>query len=675
MVSSNNARGNRAPRRTTGASSGPGSSSHSPRSSEAGSKRPAASLGQGPARSAPSRSSRPFVVRTAGGDSGRRPPTSSPQGARPPQAGGRRQFQGGNRNGGFPRRNGSALPQLTEVPVTPNTGEPVLRFVALGGLDAVGRNCSYYEYGDEIVMVDVGIQFPGENTPGIDYIIPNMASIEPKKKNVRGLIITHGHYDHFAAIHYLIEKMGNPIIYASQFTKAMIEKRHEEFRTAPKLRFQVVTDGSVVQISEHFKAEFFSVEHAIPESLGFILETPAGNMVSFGDYRIEIDEEGTPHKLEIFEKLAQRGVHSLFMDSTRAEVAGHNPSEKIVEANLDRLIKEAEGRVIIGTFSSLVDRLIQIIGIAKKHGRKVAITGRSMITNLDIAKNLGYMKGLTDVLIRPEDINKHRDSQVLVISTGTQGEPNSGFMRMGSGEHRLLQLKSTDTIIFSSSVIPGNEWGVQELHDAISRQVGALYHFRLLDIHSGGHAHAGDHELVLEIIKPKFIVPIHGYYFMRKTFEQIAVRAGLKKEQVILTDNGRIGEIYPDRFTLTNEKVPTSYVIVDGGTIGDVEDAVLRDRLTLSQEGMLVVILTVDRQTKRLIKTPDIMSRGFIHVRDNREIMDEITRRLRATMSRVPEGTKPDIDYFKSLVREQVGQYIFQKTKRRPMLLPVVIEV
>lgn len=551
----------------------------------------------------------------------------------------------------------------------------MLRFVPLGGLSEIGRNCSYYEYGDEIVIVDVGIQFPEDATPGIDYIIPNMASIEPKKKNVRALIITHGHYDHFAAIHYLIEKMGNPVIYTSQFAKAMIEKRHEEFPNAPKLRFQIVTDGSKARISEHFEVEFFAVEHTIPESLGFLLSTPVGNMVSFGDYRVDIDENGTPHKLEVFEKLAKRDVHSLFMDSTRAEATGHNPSEKVVEANLERLIRDAQGRVILATFSSLVERLIQIIHIGKNLGRKVAVTGRSMTTNIEIAKNLGYMKGLTEHMIRPEDIGKYKDHQLLIISTGTQGEPGSGFMRMAAGEHRLLKLKNTDTIILSSSVIPGNERGVQNLHDAISRHVGALYHYRLLDIHAGGHAHGGDHELVLQIIKPKFIVPIHGYYFMRKTFQQIAEHAGLKREQVILTDNGRISEIYEDKFIITDQKVPVSYVIVDGAGVGDVEEVVLRDRMTLADEGMMVIILALDRQTGRLIKAPDIISRGFIYLRDNQALIDEMRKRLRSILERIPGGKKVEVDYLKTLVRDQISQFLYQKTKRRPMILPVVIEI
>jgi len=547
--------------------------------------------------------------------------------------------------------------------------------VPLGGLGEIGRNCSYYEYGDEIVIVDVGIQFPEDATPGIDYIIPNMSSIEPKKQNVRGLIITHGHYDHFAAIHYVIEKMGNPVIYASKFTKAMIEKRHEEFPMAPKLRFQIVTDGSKVRISEHLEAEFFAIEHSIPESLGFVLGTPVGNMVSFGDFRVDIDRDGIPHGLEVFEKLRDRGVHSLFLDSTRAEASGHNPSEQVVTDNIERLIAGAKGRIILATFSSLVDRLIEIIAMADRHKRKVAVMGRSMVTNMEIAKNLGYLKGVTNHIIKPEDINKYKDSDVLVITTGTQGEPNSGFMRMAAGEHRMLRLKQTDTIIFSSSVVPGNERGVQNLHDAISRQVDEMYHFRIADIHSGGHAHGGDMEIVLQIIQPKFIVPIHGYYFMRKSFQKIAEKVGMRRDQVILTDNGQINEISENSFVPTDEKVSTAYVIVDGSGIGDVEEVVLHDRVILSQEGMFEVILTLDKQTGRLVKAPDIISRGFIHLRENSTFIDEVRKRIRSIMERIPSGKKVEVDYVKTLIRDQIGQFIYQQTKRRPMLLTVVIEI
>ena len=601
--------------------------------------------------------------------------------ARPQRFGG-----GGAHRGGFGGRGrgsnmGPAPIKLNkwaapEAPKEPIVQDPdALRFVPLGGHEEVGRNCSYYEYKNEIVVVDAGIQFPEENTPGIDYIIPNVSSLVPKKENVRAIILTHGHYDHIAAIHYMIEKLGNPIIITSQFTKAMVEKRHEEFVNAPKLHFEVVTHGSKVKISENFTAEFFKVEHTIPEALGFMLTTPVGKMVSLGDYRLDIDRQGNPQNTEVYEWLATQNIHSLHLDSTRAEAPGHGPSEYIVEDNLERLIREAEGRVIVATFSSLVDRLMQIMAIADKLGKKVAVQGRSMITNLDIARNLGYLKGKADHFIDIEDIGKYKDHEIMILITGAQGEPNAGLMRVAKGEHRSVRFKPTDTVIFSSSVVPGNEWGVQELQDKVSRQVKAIYTYRTVAIHTGGHAYGGDHELVIGLVKPKFIVPIHGYFMFRNALVAIAEKAGLNRDQVKLMDNGIVCSLTEDGFEITKEEVDSSYVTVDGLSVGDVEEMVLRDRLMIGSEGFIAMVITVDRHTGKLIKMPDVITRGFIHVRENGALIDEVKRRIQNIVTRIPDSANADMDYIKSAVREQINQFLWVKTKRRPMLLPIVIEL
>lgn len=621
-------------------------------------------------------------------------------GARGPRAQGRGPGQGGGRPGGQgrggPRRPGqggggrgrgprkdSAPPGADKwvVPATPSTpfvhDPEAVRFVPLGGLEEIGRNCSYYEYGNEIVIVDVGIQFPEDNTPGIDYIIPNVSSLEPKKENIRGIILTHGHYDHIAAIHYVIGRLGNPIIYTSQFTKAMVEKRHEEFPNAPRLRFQVVKHGDKVRISDHMEAEFFSIEHTIPESLGFMLRTPVGNMVSFGDYRLDIGKDGMPHNLEVFEKLAGAGVHTLFLDSTRAEFPGHGPSEESVQDNVEALIKGAKGRIVIATFASLVDRLIQIMDIADKLGKKVAINGRGMITNMDIAKNLGYLKGRTDHLIPVEDIGRYKDHELIILTTGAQGEPNAGLWRMAKGEHRFVTFKPTDTVIFSSSVVPGNEWAVQELQDAVARLVGDMFtSSNSLRIHAGGHAYGGDQQLVMEIIKPKFVVPIHGYFFMRKTFLPLAEAAGMSREQVRLMDNGQVASLTEDAFVITKEKVNAAYVTVDGLGVGEVDQTTLRDRVQLSEEGFIAMIVTLDRQTGRLLRAPEIVMRGFLGARDTQNAANEIGRRVQNIIGRIPDsGKKLDAEFVRNTLREQINQFVWVQTKRRPMLLPIVIEL
>ncbi len=550
-----------------------------------------------------------------------------------------------------------------------------VRFAALGGMEEIGRNCSFFEYKNEIVIIDAGIQFPEEETPGIDYIIPNASYIQSKKENVRGIILTHGHYDHIAAIHYLIEKFGNPIIYASRFTKAIVEKRHEEFTNAPKLKFETVTNGSKVKISENFEAEFFEVGHTIPESLGFILKTPAGNMVSFGDFRLETDKEGKPEDLETFEKLGKRDIHTAFVDATNAEFPGFTLSERVVESEIEALIKNSKGRVIIASFASLVDRLLEIIKIADKLGRKVALNGRSMVSNINIAKNLGYLKEKSQNMVPLEEINKYKDEKIVILTTGSQGEPTAGLMRMVNGEHRIVKFKPTDTIIFSSSVVPGNERSIQALQDNIARQVDEVYNSKLLDIHSSGHAKGDDIKLVLRMVKPKFVVPIHSYFYKRKAVIKLAKETGIEKDRVIMLDNGQVASITKDKFTITNEIVPASYVMVDGLGVGDVEEVVLRDRLNLAQEGMIVMILTVQRHNGRLVKSPDIISRGFIYLKENKEILEEIRKKLRGIIARIPGYQEVEADYIKTLIRDQIGQYIYNKTKRRPMILPVIIEI
>lgn len=585
-----------------------------------------------------------------------------------------------NRGSGYQGRNskpyGSPIQKVQEVisPLKTQNTDENLRFVALGGLDEVGRNCSFFEYKNEIVVVDVGIQFPEEETPGIDYIIPNVTYLEPKKQNIRGIIFTHGHYDHIHALPYLLEKLGNPIIYTALFTKQMIEKRCEEFPNIPKPKFQVVKDGDVIKLSENFSAEFFAISHTIPDGLGFILNTVAGKIAHFGDFRLETDKSGKPINLGAFDRLAKLDIHSIFVDSTNAFKDGFSISERIVEENLEQLFKGAKQRLIVTCFSSLVDRIIEMFKIADKLGRKIALNGRSMKDNVQIAQSIGYLKPGKGQLIALEEANNYPDNKVMILTAGAQGEANSGFMRIVNGEHRIISLKKTDTVIFSSSVIPGNERSVQALQDNVSRQVDELYNTKLLDIHSSGHACSEDLKLVIDIIKPKFVIPVHAYYFMRKHVKHLAKEVGYNPDQVVILENGQVAHLTKDGFDITKENVPTSYVMVDGSGIGDVEEVVLRDRLALAEEGMIVIIVTIDKMTGRMLKNPDIISRGFIYLKENKELLDEMRRKLRIIIEKMP-NQETDPDYLKMMMREQVGQFVYQKTKRRPMVLPVMIEV
>ncbi len=550
-----------------------------------------------------------------------------------------------------------------------------VRLVPLGGLEEVGRNCSFLEYKNEIVIIDMGLQFPEEETPGIDYIIPNVDYLEKRKQNIAAIILTHGHYDHIGALPHVLGRLGNPPIYATSITKAIIEKRADDFPNAPKMNIQIVKNGDEMKLSNNFTALFFGVPHTIPETTGVMMKTPIGNIVHFADFRLDYDDEGNPHGLEEFEKLGKMGVHTFMVDSTNAEKPGHSVSEKTVEKNLEEIFRAAEGRIVVATFSSLITRIAEIIKIAEKLGRKVALNGYSMKTNIQIAQNLGFVKAKEGTLISVEEVSKFKDDKVMILSTGAQGESNAGLMKIINGEHRHIKIKPGDTFVLSSSVIPGNEKSVQTVKDNLARQGAIVFHSALVDIHSSGHAPKGDIKLIIELLKPKFLMPVHGYYFMRAANGQTARDAGVAKDNVRLMDNGEVAELTKDSFKVTKETVPAFYVMVDGLGVGDVEEVVLRDRRALAQEGMIVIILAIDRDKGKILKNPDIISRGFIYLKENQEMLDEIRKRIRSLMQRLPNYREIEPDYLKTLIRDQVGQFLYTKTKRRPMILPVIIEI
>jgi len=555
------------------------------------------------------------------------------------------------------------------------SGEPIVRFIALGGLEEVGRNMMFFEYKDEIIAIDAGLQFPEETTPGIDFIIPNISYLEAKKKNVRALIITHGHLDHIGAIPYIMDKIGNPPIYTTGLNRAMINRRQEDFPNAPKLEFEIVKDGEIRQISENFKVEFFSTAHTIPDSIGVILDTPVGKMVHPGDFRVNYDAEGNSQNMDIWEKIGKQKIHTLLLESTGADKEGHSLSERIVEAEIEKIFKKVEGRIIVATFASLLDRLSEIIKIAEKYNRKIFISGYGMKTNIQIAQNLGVMKIKKETIIPLDEINKYKDDKVVLLCTGAQGESNASLMRIINGDHKQVQIKKGDTIILSSSVVPGNERSVQILLDDIARQGGIIYHSRMVDIHSSGHAPQEDLKIVMKAVKPKFYTPVHGYYFMRWRNARLAQESlKLKPEETPIVDNGQVLLLSKNAARISEEMVPSYYVMVDGLGVGDVGEVVLRDRRVLAQEGMVVIIATLDRHTGRFLKNPDIISRGFIYLKENKELVEEIRKRIKAMVTRVP-SQQIDADYIKAMIRDQIGQFLYNKTNRRPMILPVVIEV
>ncbi|MDP2676098.1 MAG: ribonuclease J [bacterium] len=554
--------------------------------------------------------------------------------------------------------------------------EGLLRVIALGGLGEVGRNMTLLEYKDQIIIVDVGFRMPEENMPGIDYIIPNVDYLKNRKQNIVGVLMTHGHYDHIGAIPYLVERLGYPTFYGAALTKAIVMKRQDDFRHLKKLDFEEVKNGDVITLG-NFAVEFFSVNHNIPDDLGLRIKTPIGTVICTSDFKIDktpiIDK---PADLEKFKRFGDEGVLLLLGDSTGAEEEGHSISESSIHTSLDEIFEKSKGKVVTATFGSLINRVQQIIQISEKHGRKVALEGYSMRTNAEIAQKLGYLKVEKGTIIQAKEIGNYPDEKITVITTGAQGEENAGLMRIANREHRFVQLNPGDTVIFSSSVIPGNERTVQALKDTIFRQGADVFHYRMMDIHAGGHGQRDDLRMMLTLLRPKFLMPVHGQYSMLVMHGRLGEEMGIPKKNTIIADNGYVVNVTKETIALSKEQVPANLVMVDGLGIGDVGEVVLRDRQALAEDGIFVIIAIVDGQTGKVRGSPDIISRGFIYLRESKDMLFQTRQLTKKVIEDATQNMHPvNWTWVKDNVRDRLGKYLFQKTERRPMVLPVIIEV
>ncbi|MEK7599292.1 MAG: ribonuclease J [Patescibacteria group bacterium] len=556
-------------------------------------------------------------------------------------------------------------------PAPPGT----LRILALGGFGEVGRNMMVLEYGSDIIIIDMGIQFPDENMPGVDYIIPNVNYLKDKIKNIRAVFITHGHYDHIGAIPYLMDKLGNPTIYTTALTSAIIQRRQAEFPYASKLDIENITERSVTKLGV-FTAHYFPVMHTIPEGIGLEIETPVGIIVHPGEFKFYYDRDMKPVGIEPFKELGGKNVRLLMLDSTKSEEPGRSMPEWQVEENIEELLKKAGGRVIISTFSSLIDRLTQIVHIADKLGKKVAITGKSMQNNFTIAQELKLVKLNRSTVIPIKEIDNYPDNKIVILTTGAQGEERAGLTRMAAGAHNDVKIKTTDTVIFSSSIVPGNEKYVQMLRDNLSRQGAAVYHYKIFGIHSGGHATRVELKETMEMVRPQCFLPIHGFYYMRTVNAKLAEEAGINPKNIFVADNGQILELSKTNVNLTKNFAPTNYVMVDGLGIGDVKEVVLRDRQMLATDGIFVLIATVDAQTGKVRGSPDIISRGFVYLRESKELLYQTRQLITKNIENATHNMHPiNWTFVKDNLRDDIGKFLFQKTHRRPMVLPVIIEV
>ena len=553
-----------------------------------------------------------------------------------------------------------------------------IKVCVLGGLGEVGRNLSFIEYKNQIIVLDCGLRFPEEDMPGIDFIIPNVDYLEKNRDKILGFFITHGHYDHIGAIPYIVPKLGNPPIYTAPLTRAIIIKRQDDFPHQPKLNIFAIDLNKLETINlGHFKIHPFRVNHNIPDSLGFAVEADSGVIFYVPDFKFDFSPIIDPSAdLGRISKLASRGALLLMADSTGAEEPGHSISERSIYEELEAIFEKASGRIIAATFASLISRIQQIIWLSEKFGRRVVIDGYSMKSNVEIARHLGYLQINKNTLISPQESEALHRHQLTVICTGSQGEDKAVLMRIVNREHKYFRVEKGDTVIFSSSVVPGNERTVQNLKDNFYRQGARVFHYKMMDIHAGGHAQQEDLKFMLSLIRPKFFMPIHGQYSMLRAHADLAEQLGVPKENIIVASNGHVAELTRSSVRMLEQALPSNYVMVDGLGVGDVGEVVLRDRNQLSKDGMLVVVAVLDSESGELKGEPEIYSRGFVFIKESKEFLKEINVLVREIIQKtVSKDHTTNWVYVKDNLRDKIGEFIFKKTERRPMILPFIVEM
>jgi len=553
-----------------------------------------------------------------------------------------------------------------------------LKVILLGGLGEVGRNMMLLDWQGKILICDMGFRMPEEDMPGIDYIVPNASYLKGKEKNILGVVFTHGHYDHIGAIPYLIEKIWHPGLefFASPLTRGIILRRQDDFPNLPKLNIAEVKDGSKVRLGP-FKIEFFRQNHNIPDNLGLFIETPVGNILHTSDFKFDpAPVNDKPTNFQKLQSFGKRRILLLLSDSTGAEETNHSLSEKTIEKNLEEIFQYAPGRIIAATFASLINRIQQIISLSEKYDRKVCVEGYSMKANVEISKILGYIKSKKGTFIKAKEIGNYPESKITVLCTGAQGEGSAILMRIASKEHPYIRLKKGDSVILSSSVIPGNERTVQMLKDDILRHGVRVFHYKMMDIHAGGHAQKEELKEMIKIMSPRFFLPIHGQYSMLVAHSELAQEMGIPEKNIIVAENGQIINLSQKKIFVEKKTAPSNYVMVDGLGIGDVGEVVLRDRQMLARDGMFVIVAVIDKTTGKVKGSPDIISRGFVYLRESKELLRDTRRKVIEIIHHATgSGGAVNWSYVKDEIRNKIGQFLFSKTQRRPMILPVVIEV
>ncbi len=619
-----------------------------------------------------------------------------PMAARPGQSNRGSRGRSGQSHGPSPRSGGNRARQFTRGGRPPSVGltyapsdrsraataditsarRDVLRIIPIGGCEEVGRNMTIFEYGDDIVILDMGVQFPEEDMPGIDFVIPNTRYLVGKEKRIRGVVFSHGHLDHIGAAPILLEKLGNPPIVAMPLTLALIKHRQEDYKKGSAKKLKTITVNNITDVVQlgAFTTKFFQVEHSIMDSMGTILETPGGTVIHPGDWTMERDKEGHTHLR--YDKLKDLPRPTILMLESLGSIRDkrHGTYEEMYD-NLREIMIGAPGRMIIASFSSQVERIKWVIEAATKLGKKVALDGYSMKMNIEIATKLGYINVQRGVLIDVHEIDRYPENQIVIVCTGGQGEERAVLNRIASGEHRTVKLRKNDTVVFSSSIIPGNERSVQRLKDNIYRQCDNVIHGDIMDVHVSGHATRTDIVDMISQVQPDYYIPVYANHYFLKEARNLAVKNGFDKDHVIVPDNGTVIEVDKTALKVLDKKVPSDYVFVDGLGISDTQHVVLRDRQVLAEDGMVVVIATVNAKSGKLIQNPDIISRGFVFLKDNKDLIEDVRHKVKQMVLESNPLQWTDTNQIRNDIRDKVGQFLFTKTQKRPMVLPVVIEV
>lgn len=553
-----------------------------------------------------------------------------------------------------------------------NKTQKKLNIIPLGGLGEIGKNMTAFRYGDDIILVDAGLAFPEDDMLGIDLVIPDMTYLMENRDKLRAVFLTHGHEDHIGALPYLLKEFDVPV-YGTPLTLGILSGRLKENGVSDK-NLKQVKPGSVIRTGP-FKLEFMRVNHSIPDAIALAIHTPIGIIVHTGDFKFDqTPVDGQVTEFSRFAELGDRGVLLLLADSTNAERPGFTPSEKIVGKTLDEQFRYAKNRIIVATFSSNVHRIQQVVDSAVKYKRKVAVIGRSMVNVVNIASEMGYLKIPEGVLIDIDEINNFVSSQVVIITTGSQGEPMSALTRMAMSDHRKVDIVPGDTVIISATPIPGNEKGVSRTIDNLFKQGADVIYEKSLGVHVSGHASQEEIKLMHNLVRPKFFMPVHGEYRHLMKHKQLAMALGMPKENIVIGENGSVIELKPNSIGITG-KVQAGKVLVDGLGVGDVGNIVLRDRRQLSQDGILIVVVSIDRSDYSIVSGPDIVSRGFVYVRESEDLIDKAKERVVVALTKCRENDVTEWSSLKAAVRDSLGRYLYEKTRRRPMILPIIMEV